>query len=145
MAVKKIDHIAIVVKDIEQALGVYRDVLGLTVQHIAEEPAENVRVAFLPTPEGQDEIELIQPTTPDSGVAKFLETRGEGLHHVCIEVDNIDAAVEDMAARGLETLGQVRTNQRGDRYIFIHPKSAPWRAVRIIRARELIKSKSPRI
>lgn len=124
MAVKKIDHIAIVVADIEQALGVYRDVLGLPVQHIAEEPAEQVKVAYLPAPEGQDEIELIQPTTADSGVAKYLAKRGEGLHHVCLEVDSIEATVQEMAARGLEVLGQVRTNRRGDRYIFIHPKSA---------------------
>ena len=124
MTVKKIDHIAIVVNDIEQALTVYRDVLGLSLQHIVEEPAEQVRVAYLPTPEGQDEIELIQPTTDDSGVAKFLAKRGEGLHHVCVEVDQIEATVAEMAARGLEVLGQVRTNQRGDRYIFVHPKSA---------------------
>jgi methylmalonyl-CoA epimerase len=124
MIVKKIDHIAIVVKDIEQALAVYRDVLGLPVAHIVEEPAEQVRVAFLPTPEGQDEIELIQPTTDDSGIAKFLQKRGEGLHHVCVEVDSIDEAVVDMRQRGMQTLGEVRTNQRGDRYIFIHPKSS---------------------
>jgi methylmalonyl-CoA epimerase len=124
MTVKKIDHIAIVVKDIEQALAVYRDVLGLPVAHIVEEPAEQVRVAFLPTPEGQDEIELIQPTTDDSGIAKFLQKRGEGLHHVCVEVDSIDEAVVDMRQRGMQTLGEVRTNQRGDRYIFIHPKSS---------------------
>ena len=124
MTVKKIDHIAVVVKDIEQALAVYRDVLGLPVAHIVEEPAEQVRVAFLPTPEGQDEIELIQPTTDDSGIAKFLQKRGEGLHHVCVEVDSIDEAVVDMRQRGMQTLGEVRTNQRGDRYIFIHPKSS---------------------
>ena len=124
MAIKKIDHIAIAVKDIETALGIYRDVLGLEVSHIAEEPAEAVRVAFLPTPEGQDEIELIQPTTTDSGVARFLQKKGEGLHHICVEVDNIEGTVADMTARGLEMLGEVRVNQRGDRYIFIHPKSA---------------------
>lgn len=118
----KINHIAIVVEDIERALDVYRDAIGLPLEHIAEEPAEQVRVAFLPTTSG--EIELIQPTTSDSGVAKFLAKRGEGLHHICLEVDSIDATMQAIAARGLQILGEPRVNQRGDRYVFIHPKSA---------------------
>ena len=118
----KINHIAIVVEDIEQALAVYRDVLDLPLEHIAEEPAEAVKIAFLPTSSG--EIELIQPTSTDSGVAKFLAKRGEGLHHICLEVDSIDAAVERMSAQGMEILGQPRHNERGEKYVFIHPKSA---------------------
>ncbi len=118
----KVNHIAIVVEDIEKALNVYRDVIGLPLEHIAEEPAEAVRVAFLPTAGG--EIELIQPTSTDSGVAKFLAKRGEGLHHVCLEVDDIDQTVKEMEAQGMEVLGQPRHNERGDKYIFIHPKSA---------------------
>ena len=118
----KINHIAIVVEDIEQALTVYQDAVGLPLEHITEESAEQVRVAFLLTANG--EIELIQPTTSDSGVAKFLAKRGEGLHHVCLEVDSIDATMQAMETRGLQILGEPRVNQRGDKYIFIHPKSA---------------------
>lgn len=118
----KINHIAIVVENIEQALAVYRDAIGLPLAHIAEEPAEQVRVAFLPTTSG--DIELIQPLTPDSGVAKFLAHRGEGLHHVCLEVDSIKATIREMTARGLEVLGEPRVNERGETYIFVHPKSA---------------------
>jgi methylmalonyl-CoA/ethylmalonyl-CoA epimerase len=118
----KINHIAIVVEDIEKALAVYRDTIGLPLEHIAEEPAEQVRVAFLPTTSG--EIELIQPTTSDSGVAKFLAKRGEGLHHLCLEVDSVDATMETMKTRGLQILGEPRVNQRGEKYVFIHPKSA---------------------
>jgi methylmalonyl-CoA/ethylmalonyl-CoA epimerase len=118
----KINHIAIVVEDIENALAVYRDAIGLPLEHIAEEPAEQVRVAFLPTTSG--EIELIQPTTSDSGVAKFLAKRGEGLHHLCLEVDSVDATMETMKTRGLQILGEPRVNQRGEKYVFIHPKSA---------------------
>ena len=118
----KINHIAIVVEDIEKALAVYRDTIGLPLEHIAEEPAEQVRVAFLPTTSG--EIELIQPTTSDSGVAKFLAKRGEGLHHICLEVDSVDATMETMKTRGLQILGEPRVNQRGEKYVFIHPKSA---------------------
>ena len=118
----KIDHIAIVVADIEKALNVYRDAIGLPLEHIAEEPAEEVRVAFLPTESG--EIELIQPTTENSGVAKFLAKRGEGLHHICLEVDRLDDSLEVLQNRGMQILGEPRINQRGDKYIFIHPKSA---------------------
>jgi methylmalonyl-CoA/ethylmalonyl-CoA epimerase len=118
----KINHIAIVVDNIEMALEVYRDTIGLPLEHIGEEPAEEVRVAILPTPSG--EIELIQPTTPDSGVAKFLSKRGEGLHHICLEVEDIETTLQAMAARGLEVLGQPRHNERGEKYVFIHPKSA---------------------
>ena len=118
----KIDHIAIVVEDIEKALTVYRDVVGLPVETLAEEPEEAVRMAFLPTATGK--IELIQPTTADSGVAKFLAKRGEGLHHICLEVEDIDAAVQEMIARGLEVLGEPRFNESGEKYVFIHPKSA---------------------
>ena len=117
-----INHIAIVVEDIEKALAVYRDALGLPLHHITEEPAEQVRVAFLPT--ANSEIELIQPTTTDSGVAKFLAKRGEGIHHVCLQVDSLDATIQAMQAHGLQILGEPRVNQRGDKYVFMHPKSA---------------------
>lgn len=118
----KINHIAIVVKDLEKALQVYQQALGLPLEAIHEEPDEAVRVAYMPTPSG--EVELIQPTTPDSGVAKYLAKRGEGLHHVCLEVENMADSVARMEAQGLEILGQPRTNQRGDTYVFVHPKSA---------------------
>jgi methylmalonyl-CoA/ethylmalonyl-CoA epimerase len=117
-----INHIAIVVEDIEKALAVYRDALGLPLDHITDEPAEQVRVAYLPTANG--EIELIQPTSPDSGVGKFLAKHGEGMHHICLQVDSVDAAVQSMQARGLQILGAPRVNQRGDKYVFMHPKSA---------------------
>ena len=118
----KINHIAIVVEDIDKAVEVYRDALGLPLEKINDEPAEAVRVAYMPTASG--EVELIQPTTEDSGVAKYLAKRGEGLHHVCLEVDSITESVAQMEAQGLEVLGEVRTNKRGDKYIFVHPKSA---------------------
>ncbi len=118
----KINHIAIVVEDIDKALTVYRDALGLPLQAVHDEPDEAVRVAYMPTPAG--EVELIQPTTEDSGVAKYLAKRGEGLHHVCLEVESIEESLARMQAQGLEILGQPRTNKRGDKYVFVHPKSA---------------------
>jgi methylmalonyl-CoA/ethylmalonyl-CoA epimerase len=118
----KINHIAIVVEDIKAALAVYRDLVGLAVDHIAEETAEQVRVAILPTANG--DIELVEPTSPDSGVAKFLARQGEGLHHICLEVEDMGTTVNQMKAHGLDVLGEPRINDRGEKYIFIHPKSA---------------------
>jgi methylmalonyl-CoA/ethylmalonyl-CoA epimerase len=118
----KINHIAIVVEDIKAALAVYRDLVGLAVDHIAEETAEQVRVAILSTENG--DIELVEPTSPDSGVARFLARRGEGLHHICLEVEDMGSTVNQMKAHGLDVLGEPRINDRGEKYIFIHPKSA---------------------
>jgi methylmalonyl-CoA/ethylmalonyl-CoA epimerase len=118
----KLYHIAVVVADIDKALEVYRDAFGLPLQAVNDEPAEAVKVAYLPTASG--EIELIQPTTADSGVAKYLAKKGEGLHHVCLEVEDIAGTVQGLKERGMEVLNEVRTNSRGDRYIFVHPKSA---------------------
>ena len=118
----KINHIAIVVEDIEAALAVYRDLIDLPLDHVSEEAAEQVKVAFLPTANGA--IELIEPTSSDSGVSKFLAKQGEGLHHICFEVADMDATVDQMKARGLEVLGTPRLNERGEKYIFIHPRSA---------------------
>ena len=118
-----IHHIAIVVQDIDTALALYRDGLGLEVTERREEPAEGVEIAFLPAGEG--EIELLQPLDEESGVARFLEKRGEGLHHVCIAVDDVEAAMEQLRATGAQLLSEEpRVNAQGTRYVFVHPKSA---------------------
>ena len=120
---KRIDHIAIIVWDIEQALVFYRDTLGITPGEIKEVPSEQVRIAFLPMGgPGGSEIELIEPTTPDSSLAKFLEKRGEGLHHVCLEVENIDAALAEMQEKGAPVLDKQPRNAAEGRAIFLHPR-----------------------
>ncbi len=122
---QSIDHVAIVVEDIEKALSVYRDALGLPLERLEEVPAEGVKVAFLPFPQGGGEIELVQPTRNDTGVAKYLAKRGEGIHHICVTVDNIEQAMRDMAAKGLQILeDEPRVGSKGQKYVFIHPKSA---------------------
>jgi len=120
---KRIDHIAIIVRDIEQALLFYRDTLGITPSEIKEVPTEQVRIAFLPMggPNGS-EIELIEPTTSDSSLAKFLDKRGEGLHHVCLEVENIDAALAEMQEKGAPVLDKQPRIAAEGRAIFLHPK-----------------------
>ena len=120
---KRIDHVAIIVRDIEQALGFYRDTLGITPGEIKEIPSEQVRIAFLPLggPAGSV-IELIEPTAADSSLAKFLEKRGEGLHHICLEVENIDAALVEMQEKGAPALDEQPRVAAEGRAIFLHPK-----------------------
>ena len=118
-----IHHIAIAVHDLDAALAFYRDTLGLEMTERREVPEEGVEIAFLPA--GDGEIELLRPLDEDSGVARFLEKRGEGLHHVCLAVDDIGAAVERLQAGGAQLLGDgPRVNAHGVRYVFVHPKSA---------------------
>lgn len=120
---ERIDHVAIIVRDLEQALHFYRDTLGIAPREIKDVPTEQVRIAFLPMggPNGS-EIELIQPTVTDSSLTKFLEKRGEGLHHICLEVDDIDAALQDMQAKGASVLDKQPRIAAEGRAIFLHPK-----------------------
>ena len=122
---KQIDHIAIVVRDLDAALSVYHDALGLPLERVEDVPVEKVKVAFLPLPEGSGEIELVQPTADDTGIARYLAKRGEGMHHICFEVDDIQAAMAEMAASGLQVLEEEpRVGSQGQKYVFIHPKTA---------------------
>jgi methylmalonyl-CoA epimerase len=120
---KRIDHVAIIVRNIEQALVFYRDMLGIVPGEIKEVPTEQVRIAFLPMggPAGS-EIELIEPTTPGSSLAQFLEKRGEGLHHICLEVENIDAALAELREKGAPVLDKQPRVAAEGRAIFVHPK-----------------------
>ena len=120
---KRIDHVAIIVRNIEQALQFYRDTLGIEPSAIKEVPTEQVRIAFLPLggPQGS-EIELVEPLNANSSLANFLEKRGEGLHHICLEVDDIDASLQEMQEKGAPVLDtQPRVAAEG-RAIFLHPK-----------------------
>jgi methylmalonyl-CoA epimerase len=120
---KRIDHVAIIVRNIEQALSFYRDTLGLEPSEIKEVPTEQVRIAFLPMGgPGGSEIELIEPTTTDSSLTKYLERRGEGLHHICLEVEDIDAALEEMKEKGAVVLDKQPRVAAEGRAIFLHPK-----------------------
>lgn len=120
---KRIDHVAIIVRNIEQALVFYRDTLGIEPREIKDVPTEQVRIAFLPMggPEGS-EIELLEPTTPNSSLTKFLEKRGEGMHHICLEVDDIDATLQEMQDKGAAVLDKEPRIAAEGRAIFLHPK-----------------------
>ena len=120
----KLDHIAIVVDDLETALKVYREALGLPLLEAKEVPEEQVKIAFLPFTGGEGEIELVQPTTDDSGVAKYLTSRGEGIHHICLTVNDIEMAMKQLTAKGLQLVAdKPKVNEVGQRYVFVHPKT----------------------
>lgn len=118
-----IHHIAVVVEDVNAALPFWRDALGLPLHAVEANADEAVNIAFLPVG-NVGEIELIAPTDDESGVARFLAKRGAGLHHLCLEVDDLDAAAARMAAHGVELITETpRTRPDGRRYLFIHPRS----------------------
>lgn len=119
MTAYKIDHIGIAVASIEAALPVYR-ALGLEERHREEVPAQGVLTAFLPA--GESSIELLEPTSEDSPVARFLRKRGPGVHHVCFAVRDIDAAVRDLAGRGFRLINaEPVAGANGKRVAFLHP------------------------
>jgi methylmalonyl-CoA epimerase len=118
----KIDHIGIVVRDIQDALKVYETALGLSLRGVVKVPDQGVEVAFLPI--GESNIELVQPTTSDTGIARFLEKRGEGIHHVCIEVDDIEAALARLKAYGVQLIDEAPRLGAHGRVAFVHPKGA---------------------
>jgi methylmalonyl-CoA/ethylmalonyl-CoA epimerase len=118
----KINHLAVVVEDVEQSLAFWRDGLGLSVGGAVEDvPAEEVKVAFLDV--GESHIELVQPTTDDSGIAKYLAKRGQGMHHICLEVSDIEATLTDLSAKGYDLINDTPRERDGRRYAFVHPKS----------------------
>ncbi len=117
-----LNHLAILVDDMDAALRFWRDSLGLTLTGDRQPvPAEAVDIACLAL--GHAHIELIQPTTEDSGVAKYLAKRGAGLHHLCLEVPDLDAKLKALRSAGCELINEAPRERDGRRYAFIHPKS----------------------
>jgi methylmalonyl-CoA epimerase len=121
--IRRIDHVAIVVRSLETALAFYRDTLGIEPKEIVEFPSEGIRLAFLPLggPDGSA-IELLEPTDPDSGVARYLAKRGEGMHHICLEVPDIDRALAELRAQGVAVLDSAPRQTVEGRGIFLHPR-----------------------
>ncbi len=121
--VKRIDHVALVVRDLDTTLRFYRDILGIAPSHMLDFPQEGVRIAFLPLGGANgSEIELLEPVNPEGSVARFLEQRGGGLHHICLEVPDIDRALEELRAAGAQVLDETPRRTAEGRGIFLHPK-----------------------
>ncbi len=120
--VKAINHIAVVVDDMEKSLSFWRDALGMELQELRDVPAEKSQVAFLPL--AGSEIELVKPTSDDSGIAKYLAKRGPGMHHICVEVDDIHGMLEQLKSKGIRLINEEpRTAADGKKYAFVHPES----------------------
>ena len=121
--IKKIDHVALVVSDMSEALSFWQDALGIALEHQEDNPREQSEIAFLPV--GDSEIELVRPTSHDSGVAKYLEKRGPGMHHICLEVDDIRAMLLQLKDKKVQLIHEEPVvAENGKKYAFIHPKAA---------------------
>lgn len=118
----RLNHIAVLVEDIEQSLAFWQDALGLEVSRTEAVEAEDAKVAFLPL--GESKLELVQPLGEDSGLARALQKRGAGLHHICVEVEDIQAAMERLQTHQVELINpEPRAREDGTLYAFVHPKS----------------------
>jgi methylmalonyl-CoA/ethylmalonyl-CoA epimerase len=121
--IARIDHIGIAVQDIKQALVFFEQALGIHLERVESEEGGRTQVAFLPV--GKSDVELVQPQDTESGLAKFIAKRGEGVHHICFEVDDIEQALTRLKEHGAQLINETpRKNAKGQRYAFIHPKSA---------------------
>ncbi len=121
--IARVDHIGIAVKGITEALGFFEEALGMTLERVDTEEGGKTRVAFLPA--GESDVELVEPLDPEGGLAKFLAKRGEGVHHICFEVDDIRQALARLKDHGAQLIDEVpRQNGSGRQYAFVHPKSA---------------------
>jgi methylmalonyl-CoA epimerase len=122
MNLKNIDHIGIAVSNLQESLSFWETSLGIELHGIEEVAEQNVRTAFLPV--GGTEIELLEPTSADSSVARFIEKRGEGLHHIAIRVDDIEAALAELKAKGIQLIDETpRNGAGGARIAFVHRKA----------------------
>ncbi|WNS74149.1 methylmalonyl-CoA epimerase [Bacillus sp. DTU_2020_1000418_1_SI_GHA_SEK_038] len=120
--IKKVDHIGIAVRSLEEALPFYTDILKLPLLGIEEVESEKLKVAFLKA--GDTKLELLEPTSSESAVAKFIEHRGEGLHHVALGVDSIQDRINEMKEKGISMLNDApKMGAGGAQIAFMHPKS----------------------
>jgi methylmalonyl-CoA epimerase len=128
----RVHHVAVVVRDIEVALAFYRDTLGLAVELVLPIESDRVVIAFLAL--GETKIELVAPTDDTTGVARFLASKGEGFHHVCVETPDVDATLADLAARGVELIDRAARRGAEGPVAFLHPRSCHGVLVELIEA-----------
>ena len=117
----KIDHIAIAVNNVEDAAKIYKEALGVDTVEFETVESEGVKLAIIHLENGR--IELMQPMNDESPIKKFLDKKGQGLHHMALQTNNIEGEVERMTECGIQFLGKIRPGSEGTKVIFIHPKS----------------------
>ena len=130
--IRRVHHVAIVVRRLDTALAVYRDRLGLPVELELDIPDDGVRIAFLPA--GESKIELVEPTDETTGVARYLERFGEGFHHVCLEVERLAETLDRLASEGSELIDTHPRRGAEGPVAFIHPRSCHGVLVELIEA-----------
>ncbi len=128
----RVHHVALVVRDVDHALGLWKDLLGLPVEMDLSLETDGVRIAFLLV--GESKVELVEPVDPDTGVARFLETHGEGFHHVCFEVPDLARALVDLAAKGVELVDAAPRRGAEGPVAFLHPRSTQRVLIELIEA-----------
>ena len=128
----RVHHVALVVRSIEASLALWRDYLGLTLETIMDIPSDGVRIAFLGV--GESKVELVEPTDGETGVARFLASKGQGFHHVCLEVANLSEELTRLAIEGLELIDSAPRRGAEGPVAFIHPRSAGGVLVELIEA-----------
>jgi methylmalonyl-CoA/ethylmalonyl-CoA epimerase len=120
--IDKIHHVGIAVHNLDEALKFYRDTLGMHVHALDTVEDQGVRAALLTI--GQSEIELLEPTRPDANMAKFLERKGEGLHHICFQTADVDGELETLKVKGVELVDQASREGLAGMICFLHPKAS---------------------
>ncbi len=131
-ALGKVHHVALIVRDLDEALGFWRDTLGLPVELVLPIETDRVTIAFLPV--GESKVELVVPTDDTTGVARFLATKGEGFHHVCFEVENLSETLTRLQFDGLELIDTAPRKGAEGPVAFIHPRSCHGVLVELIEA-----------
>jgi methylmalonyl-CoA/ethylmalonyl-CoA epimerase len=128
----KVHHVALIVASIDASLELWRDMLGAPLEAVMDIEQDRVRIAFLTV--GESKIELVQPTDDTTGVARFLASKGEGFHHVCLEVDDLAATLTRLATDGLELIDSAPRRGAEGPVAFIHPRSCHGVLVELIEA-----------
>ena len=131
-ALGRVHHVALIVADLDAALGFWRDILGLPVELVLPIETDGVTIAFLPV--GESKVELVMPTDDTTGVARFLASKGEGFHHVCFEVDNLAETLLRLELDGLELIDTAPRKGAEGPVAFLHPRSCHGVLVELIEA-----------
>jgi methylmalonyl-CoA epimerase len=128
----RVHHVALIVRSIEDSLGLWRDALSLDLEAVMDIPSDHVRIAFLGV--GESKIELVEPTDTSTGVARFLENKGEGFHHVCFEVPNLAETLLRLEIDGIELIDSAPRKGAEGPVAFLHPRSCHGVLVELIEA-----------